>query len=418
MKEDLKYKSSIGVIGAGIQGVCISLSLIKKGFKVTLLDRDEPAKQSASYGNAGHFSPYASVPMNRPDILVDVPSMLLSSTGPLSLRWSYVPKMIPWFLKFVKNCSKKNMMHTAKYMHQILDLALPAYDELFQEIDVSGLVESKGIIYFWTKKDLKSRELEINIRKELGVKQQLLTPHEIHDLEPHIKKIYHGGVLYPSARHAKNPGKILLKLYDLFLKKGGYFKRENVETINFSSDNKPIIKTNLNSYTFAKAVVACGAFSKKLTDQLDEKIPLDTERGYHVHFKGYNHLLSRPIIFLNRGFGITPMEQGLRVVGTVEFGGLDAPASKKRILNLVNNAKYLFPELTKHYDEWLGFRPTLPDCLPVIGPSKNYKNLFYSFGHHHLGWTLGAISGKIVSNMIAEENTNLDLSAYNSTRFS
>ena len=418
MKEDLKYKSSIGVIGAGIQGVCISLSLIKKGFKVTLLDRDEPAKQSASYGNAGHFSPYASVPMNRPDILVDVPSMLLSSTGPLSLRWSYVPKMIPWFLKFVKNCSKKNMMHTAKYMHQILDLALPAYDELFQEIDVSGLVESKGIIYFWTKKDLKSRELEINIRKELGVKQQLLTPHEIHDLEPYIKKIYHGGVLYPSARHAKNPRKILLKLYDLFLKKGGYFKRENVETINFSSDSKPIIKTNLNSYTFDKAAVACGAFSKKLTDQLGEKIPLDTERGYHVHFKGYNHLLSRPIIFLNRGFGITPMEQGLRVVGTVEFGGLDAPASKKRILNLVNNAKYLFPELTKHYDEWLGFRPTLPDCLPVIGPSKNYKNLFYSFGHHHLGWTLGAISGKIVSNMIAEENTNLDLSAYNSTRFS
>ena len=418
MKEDLKYKSSIGVIGAGIQGVCISLSLIKKGFKVTLLDRDEPAKQSASYGNAGHFSPYASVPMNRPDILVDVPSMLLSSTGPLSLRWSYVPKMIPWFLKFVKNCSKKNMMHTAKYMHQILDLALPAYDELFQEIDVSGLVESKGIIYFWTKKDLKSRELEINIRKELGVKQQLLTPHEIHDLEPHIKKIYHGGVLYPSARHAKNPGKILLKLYDLFLKKGGYFKRENVETINFSSDNKPIIKTNLNSYTFDKAAVACGAFSKKLTDQLDEKIPLDTERGYHVHFKGYDHLLSRPIIFLNKGFGITPMEQGLRVVGTVEFGGLGAPASKKRILNLVNNAKYLFPELTKHYDEWLGFRPTLPDFLPVMGPSKNYKNLFYSFGHHHLGWTLGAISGKIVSNMIAGENTNLDLSAYNSTRFS
>jgi len=418
MNEGHKYKSSIAVIGAGIQGVCISLNLIKKGFKVTLLDRDEPGKQSASYGNAGHFSPYASVPMNRPDILVDVPSMLLSSTGPLSLIWSHVPKMIPWFLKFIKNCSKKNMMHTAKYMHQILDLALPAYDELFQEIDVSGLVESKGIIYFWTERDLKSRELEIGIRRELGVKQQLLTPNEIHDLEPHIRKIYHGGVLYPGARHARNPGKILLKLYNLFLKKGGCFKKENVETINFQSDNKPIIKTNLNSYTFAKAVIACGAFSKKLTDQLDEKIPLDTERGYHVHFKGHDHLLSRPVIFLNKGFGITPMEQGLRVVGTVEFGGLNAPASKKRILNLVNNAKYLFPDLTKHYDEWLGFRPTLPDFLPVIGPSKNYKNLFYSFGHHHLGWTLGAISGKIVSGMIAEENTNLKLTPYNSLRFS
>ena len=417
MSVDDKLKSSIGVIGAGIQGVCVSLNLIKKGYKVTLIDRDDPGKDSASCGNAGHFSPYASVPINRPDILVDVPSMLLSSTGPLALRWNYVPKMIPWFLKFIKNCSKKNMMHTAKYMHQILDLALPAYDELFDDIDVSGLVESKGIIYFWTNKDLKSRELEINIRKELGVKQQLLTPHEIHDLEPHIKKIYHGGVLYSNARHARNPRKILLKLFDLFLKKGGEFKKKNVQSISFTFDNKPIIKTESSSYTFDKAVIACGAFSKKLTESVDEKIPLDTERGYHIHFKGYDHLLSRPIIFLNRGFGITPMEEGLRVVGTVEFGGLNNPPNKKRILNLVNNAKYLLPELKEHHDEWLGFRPTLPDFLPVLGPSKNCKNLFYSFGHHHLGWTLGAISGKIISKMISGEKTNLNLEPYSSLRF-
>lgn len=418
MSEDVELKSSIGVIGAGIQGICISLCLIKKGFKVTLIDRDDPGKDSASYGNAGHFSPYASVPTNRPDVLVDVPSMLLSSTGPLALKWNYVLKIFPWFLKFIKNCSRKNMMHTAKYMHQILDLALPAYDELFEEIDISGLVENKGIIYFWTNKDLKSRELEINIRNELGIKQQLLTPHEIHDLEPHIKQIYHGGVLYPDARHTRNPKKILLKLFDFFLKEGGHFEKQNVQTISFTSDNKPIIKTHLNFYTFDKLVVACGAFSKKLTDQVNEKIPLDTERGYHVHFKGHDHLLSRPVIFLNRGFGITPMEQGLRVVGTVEFGGLDNPPSKKRIQNLVNSAKYLFPELGKHEDEWLGFRPTLPDFLPVIGPSKNHKNLFYSFGHHHLGWTLGAISGKIIAGLIAKESTNLDLSPYNSLRFS
>ena len=418
MREDLNKKSSVGVIGAGIQGVCISLFLIKKGFKVTLIDKEDPGKESASYGNAGHFSPYASVPINRPDILADIPSMLLNSTGPLALQWNYVPKMIPWFLKFIKNCSKTKMMHTAKYMHQILDLALPAYDELFQDIDISNLVESKGIIYFWTDKDLKSRDLEIKIRNELGVKQQLLTPHEIHDLEPHIKKFYHGGILYPNAKHARNPKKILLKLFDLFLKKGGLFKKQNVKTINFLQDSKPEIKTELKSYIFDKAVIACGAFSKKLTDQVDEKIPLETERGYHIHFKGFDHLLSRPVIYLNKGFGITPMEQGLRVVGTVEFGGLENPPSKKRILNLVNNAKYLFPELKQHNDEWLGFRPTLPDFLPIIGPSKNYKNLFYSFGHHHLGWTLGAISGKIISSMIAEENTNLNLSVYNSKRFS
>jgi len=418
MNEDVKLKSSVGVVGAGIQGVCIALCLIKKGFNVTLIDRQDPGSKTASYGNAGHFSPYASVPANRPDILADVPSMLLNSKGPLALKWNYVPKMLPWFIKFIKNCSTKKMMHTAKYMHQILDLALPAYDELFQDIDISKLVENKGILYFWTDKNLKSRELEIRIRNELGVKQQILTPHEIHDLEPNIKKIYHGGALYSNARHARNPKKILLKLFDLFIKKGGLFEKQNVESITFTSNNKPTIKTDLKFYNFDKAVIACGAFSKKLTDKLGENIPLDTERGYHVHFKGYDHLLSRPIIFLNRGFGITPMDQGLRVVGTVEFGGLDNPPSKKRVLNLVNNAKYLFPELKEHEDEWLGFRPTLPDFLPIIGPSKNHKNLFYSFGHHHLGWTLGAISGKIISSMIAEENTNLDLSVYNSQRFS
>ena len=418
MSEDIRSKSSIAVIGAGIQGVCISLCLVRKGFNVTLIDRKDPGNKSASYGNAGHFSPYASVPMNRPDILADVPSMLLNSTGPLALKWNYVPKMIPWFLKFIKNCRKKNMLHTAKYMHQILDLALPAYDEIFQDIDISGLVESNGILYFWTNKDLKSRELEYKIRNDLGVKQQLLTPHEIHDLEPNIKKIYHGGALYSNARHARNPKKILLKLFDHFLKMGGKFEKQNVQSIDFTTENKPNIKTDKDLYNFDKAVIACGAFSKKLTDQVDEKIPLDTERGYHVHFKGYDHLLSRPVIFLNRGFGITPMEQGLRVVGTVEFGGLNNPPTKKRILNLVNNAKYLFPELKEHHDEWLGFRPTLPDFLPVLGPSKKYENLFYSFGHHHLGWTLGAISGKIISSMIAEENTNLDLSAYTSKRFS
>jgi D-amino-acid dehydrogenase len=255
------------------------------------------------------------------------------------------------------------------------------------------------------------------MRNEFGIKQQLLTPHEIHDLEPYIKQIYHGGVLYPQARHTRNPKKILLKLFDSFLKEGGHFERQNVQDISFTSDNKPVIKTDLNHYTFDKSVVACGAFSKKITDKLDETIPLDTERGYHVHFKGHDHLLSRPVIFLNRGFGITPMEQGLRVVGTVEFGGLDNPPSKKRIQNLVNSAKYLFPELEKHEDEWLGFRPTLPDFLPVIGPSKNHKNLFYSFGHHHLGWTLGAISGKIVSKMISGEKTNLNLEPYSSLRF-
>ena len=413
----MQKKLKIGVIGAGIQGVCNALFLQKKGYNVTLFDRDEPGNLSASYGNAGHFSPYASLALNRPDVLTDVPSMLLSATGPLALRWNYVPKMIPWFLKFILNCSKKKMMHTAKYTHQILDLALPAFDELFDEVDISGLVEKKGIMYVWNDQNLASRELEISIRKEIGVEQQILTPKEIHDLEPNIKPFYHGGVYYSYARHARNPKKILLKLFDNFLKKDGKFLKINIQSLNIEEE-KPVLKSEVQSFSFDKVVIACGAFSKKLTDNLNEKIPLDTERGYHVHFKDCEHLISRPVVFANRGFGITPMEQGLRVVGTVEFGGLNNPLSKSRIRNLINGAKYMLDGLPKHEDEWLGFRPSLPDFLPVIGPSKNYKNVFYCFGHNHLGWTLGAISGKIISQMISNENTNLNLEPYSSKRFS
>ena len=407
----------IGIIGAGIQGISNALYLQKKGFNVTIFDRDEPGSPAASYGNAGHFSPYASVPINRPDVLIDIPAMLLSSSGPLALKWNYVPKMIPWFVQFIKNCTTKKMMHTAKNMHQILDLALPAYDELFDEIDLEGLVEKKGILYIWNNKSLKSRDLEIKVRNELGVDQQVVSPKEIHDLEPNIKPFYHGGVYYKYGRHARNPKKILLKLFELFTKKGGKFLKVKVNDIKFN-DEKPVLKTETQNFIFDKIVVACGAFSKKLTDNLEEKIPLDTERGYHVHFKGCENLLNRPVIFSNRGFGITPMEQGLRVVGTVEFGGVDNPISKARIKNLINNANYMLGDLPAHEDEWLGFRPSTPDFLPVLGPSKNYKNVFYCFGHHHLGWTLGPISGKIIAGMIAEENTNLDLKPYSSLRFS
>jgi D-amino-acid dehydrogenase len=406
----------IGIIGAGIQGVCNALFLQKKGFQVTLFDREEPGS-AASYGNAGHFSPYASVPLNRPDVIADVPSMLISSRGPLALKWNYVPKMIPWFARFILNCRQEKMMHTAKNMHQILDLSLPAFDELFEEIDLDGLVENNGILYVWTDQNMKSRELEIRIRDQLGVKQQLVNKKEIHDLEPNLKPFYHGGVFYDYARHARNPRKILIKLFENFVNKGGKFLKLNIQDIDFDEE-KPVLRTETQRFIFDKLVIACGAFSKRLTDKLHENIPLDTERGYHVHFKDYDHLISRPIVYANRGFGMTPMEQGLRVVGTVEFGGLENSPSKSRIKNLILNAKDMLDGLPEHKDEWLGFRPTLPDFLPVIGPSKNYKNVFYSFGHHHLGWTLGAISGKIVSKMISGENTNLDLQPYSSIRFS
>ena len=417
--KDYKCKS-VGIIGSGIQGVCIGLQLIKKGIPVTIFDRYDPLSskfKAASYGNAGHFSPYAVLQFNRPDVLYDVPKMLFSSYGPLALKWGYIPKMIPWFFNYLKNCNKKSALHTAKYMHQILDLSNDAYEEIFQEIDTTSLVDKKGIIYVWTNKNLKSREFEIKVRNDLGIKQKLLTQKEVLELEPNLNPVFDAGVIYESAMHARDPHGILKEIFKLFIKKGGKFIQEDIKSLKQIGENETIIRSETEDYRFEKSVIASGAFSKNLTDQLGEKIPLDTERGYHVHFKDMDHLISRPVIFLDKGFGMTPMNQGLRVVGTVELGGLKNPLSKKRIDYLTNCAKELLPQLKEHDDEWLGFRPTLPDFLPIMGPSLKNKNIVYAFGHHHLGWTLGAVTGKIISGIITGEKTNLDLSPYSSKRF-
>ena len=230
--------------------------------------------------------------------------------------------------------------------------------------------------------------------------------------------MFDAGVIYESAMHARDPHGILKQIFKLFLKKGGKFVQTNIKNIEQSKLNETVIRSESNEeFKFEKSVIASGAFSKKLTDQLGEKIPLDTERGYHVHFKGMDKLISRPVIFLDRGFGMTPMNQGLRAVGTVEFGGLNNPLSKKEFEYVVRCAKELLPQLGKHEDEWLGFRPTLPDFLPILGPSLKNKNIIYAFGHQHLGWTLGAITGKIISGIVAGEKTNLNLTPYSSKRF-
>ncbi len=413
----IKKVQSVGIVGAGIQGVCTGIKLAEKGIKVSLFDKNEPGKM-ASYGNAGHFSPYAVLQLNRPDILYDVPKMLLSSSGPLALKWNYIPKMMPWIFGYLKNCNQKSMMHTAKYMNQILSLALDAYDEIFKDVELGHLVERKGVIYIWTDQNLKSRNLEIRIRDELGVKQQLLTKQEVLDLEPNLNPVFHAGVLYDYAWHARDPHKILIKLFEKFTKLGGQFFKTEVKNVLQNVDGDTYVKTDNQDYKFDKLVIATGAFSKQFTDQLGEKIPLDTERGYHVHFKNMDHLIQRPVISMDRGFGMTPMDQGLRAVGTVELGGLKNPPSKKRIQYIINCAKELLPQLGEHHDEWLGFRPTLPDFLPVLGPAKKFNNIVYAFGHQHLGWTLGAITGKIISGIVNNENTNLDLTPYSSTRFS
>ena len=264
--------SSVGIIGGGIQGACIGLQLLKRNIPTTIFDRNDlnnPGER-ASYGNAGHFSPYAVLQLNRPDVLYDVPKMIFSSSGPLALKWNYIPKMLPWFYHYLKSCNKNSMLHTAKYMHQILNLSMNAYEEIFEEIDTSNLLEQKGIIYIWTNKNIKSRELEIKVRNDY-IKQKILTEKEILDLEPNLKPVFSGGCYYDYAYHARDPYGILKKIFELFLKKGGKYIKEDVKSLKQINESQTLIKTDTKEYKFEKSVVACGAFSKKITDQLGEK---------------------------------------------------------------------------------------------------------------------------------------------------
>jgi len=405
------HRKNIIIIGAGIIGTCCAYFLQKEGHKVTVIDRNEPGT-GASYGNAGSFSDYSVLSLNTPDIFLNIPYYLLSSNSPLSIKLNYIFKLMPWMMKFLSNCTNDKMLHTAKNMKIILEQSISSYEEIFSDIDVSNLYEKKGVLYLWGKNNLKSYEQGVTIRNQLGVKQKILSKDEIKALEPNINPIYEKGVLYESAMCAKNPKKILQKIFDKFLELGGTFVDDEISEIKDQS-----ILGKKDHYEYDKLIISAGAFSKKMTDQLGENIPLETERGYHVHFKNCEHLVSRGVCFADSGLYLTPMEQGLRAAGTVELGGLDNPPSKKRIDYVINQAKLLINNLPEPYDSWMGFRPTLPDFLPVIGKSKFKDNIFYAFGHNHLGWTLGAITGKVIRDSVIERKSNFNLSSFLSSRF-
>ena len=407
----LVHKKNIVIVGAGIIGTCCAYFLQKEGHKVTVIDRNEPGT-GASYGNAGSFSDYSVLSLNTPDIFLNIPYYLLSSNSPLSIKLNYIFKLMPWMMKFLSNCTNDKMLHTAKNMKIILEQSISSYEEIFSDIDVSNLYEKKGVLYLWGKNNLKSYEQGVTIRNQLGVKQKILSKDEIKALEPNINPIYEKGVLYESAMCAKNPKKILQKIFDKFLELGGTFVNDEISEIKDQS-----ILGKKDHYEYDKLIISAGAFSKKMTDQLGENIPLETERGYHVHFKNCEHLVSRGVCFADSGLYLTPMEQGLRAAGTVELGGLDNPPSKKRIDYVINQAKLLINNLPEPYDSWMGFRPTLPDFLPVIGKSKFKDNIFYAFGHNHLGWTLGAITGKVIRDSVIERKSNFNLSHFLSSRF-
>jgi D-amino-acid dehydrogenase len=390
-------KKEIAVIGAGIVGLSTAYYLQKAGCQVILIDKQDPGT-GTSRGHASMIANYGVPGINQPQVWQQLPRYLFSKSSPIAIQWSKIVKMTPWLIQFLKNCNTTSMKKTASHTSSLLISALPNYQELLKEVGAENLITHRGVLYVWIDPRQQPNSSQINIRSESGVEQIKLSGEEIRELEPNLSDQIQGGWHFPKAHHTLDPDLILEKLYQNFLSRGGQFQKEEVSAIHPEEGS-----TQINNIDYDQVVVCTGAFSKALVRQIEGQfIPLETERGYHIEFIEKQQLLSRPTCLVESGMYLTPLHNRLRAVGTVELGGLHSEISQARIDYIARDAKQLLPSLQDYQNPWLGYRPTMPDCLPVLGRSPKFKNIFYAFGHNHLGWTLGPTTGKLITDLICQ----------------
>ena len=407
---------SIAVIGAGIIGICSAYFLQKSGFKVTLVDHNEPGSLTSS-GHACTFADYACIPVNSPTIFKDLPSMLFKQEGPLAIDFRYVIRNLPWAFSFLQNCKKDRVEYIATSLAHLLSHSRLSYDQLFEEVDVSQYINNNETLYLYkTQKEYQADRYSINLRKKNGVKIRELNAAEIKDMEPNIVPIYYCGLIFEGSRHTTNPIKVSKKIFENFLQRGGSFLNKKVTSINNIPTGITIFSAN-NTFDFDNIVISAGSWSKELALMIGDKFPLDTERGYHVLFDNEKKLISRPVGWSQSGFYLIQIEEGIRAAGTVEIAGLNKKPNPKRLIMIEKESRKLLPTLGKVKSTWLGFRPTLPDSMPVIGASIKNRKVFYAFGHQHIGWTLAAVTGLAIEALINGRKPNFDISPFHSDRF-
>ena len=388
-------QKKIAVIGAGIVGLSTAYYIQKAGCQVILIDKQDPGT-GTSRGHASMIANYGVPGINQPQVWQKFPRYLFSKSSPIAIQWSKIVKLTPWLIQFLKNCNTTSMKKTASHTSSLLKSALPNYQELLKEVGAQNLITHRGVLYVWIDPRQQPSSSQINIRSESGVEQIKLSGEEIRELEPNLSNQIQGGWYFPKAHHTLDPDLILEKLYKSFLSRGGQFQKEEISAIYPEESS-----TQINNSDYDQVVVCTGAFSKSLVRQIEGRsIPLETERGYHIEFIEKQQLLSRPTSLVESGMYLTPLHNRLRAVGTVELGGLHSEISQSRIDYIARDAKRLLPSLQDYQNPWLGYRPTMPDCLPVLGRSPKYKNIFYAFGHNHLGWTLGPMTGKLITDLI------------------
>ncbi|MGN6535903.1 MAG: NAD(P)/FAD-dependent oxidoreductase [Mesorhizobium sp.] len=408
-------KADVTVIGAGIVGCSVALCLQRLGYEVTIVDRAEPGL-GASFGNAGCIASYEFTPIATPGIVWKVPRMLFDPAGPLAIRWSYLPKLGDWLFRFLMASRRTRFEEVCGALGALLPYVRPAYD-LLLGAEAPRLIRDRGsLILLPGGSSLREAERTVELHRRYGVEGDLLSPSQVRVEEPNLEEGYAGALLFPGNAHVGSPLALVEHIFDLFRQQGGQFVRAEVSDIS-QGEGGFFLTTSLGARRAGKIVVSAGAWSRSLLQRLGDDMPLDTERGYHVTFDGAQDLISRPVCVLPTGFYMTPMEGTLRVAGTVELGGLRLPPNPARFELLETQARKVLKPLGPPNSKWMGFRPSMPDSLPVVGESSRHKNLFYAFGHGHLGLSFAAVTGYLLAATIDGEPTPISMAPYAPRRF-
>jgi D-amino-acid dehydrogenase len=423
----------VAVLGAGIIGINCALELQSLGFQVSLIDKTGIG-EGCSKRNAGHFATEQVFPLAESSLLWQLPKFLLDPLGPMALSPSYFPKALPWFLSFMTNMLTSKRAKNTKALQAINRHAIDYYQPILRAAKAEHLITSKGSLLVFESDIRHHAEKVFNHYNNAGISVKLLDRAQTLLLEPNLSNNINYSLYFTDVAHTADPHVICQVLAEQALQLGAEFLQAEVTGISHSATgvdveysqqacNSPD-KTK-SSQTFEQIVIATGAWSKPLLATLGYRLPLEAERGYSLDLTQTKQAhLTRPVASAERKFIITPMAHGLRLAGTVEFAGLIKAANMKRANMLYENARHLLKDIpifsSEHAEpdqRWMGFRPSLPDSLPVIGQAPEHDNIFLALGHQHLGLTLGAITGKLIGQIMTEQRTDIDISPFSVSRF-
>ncbi len=407
--------TDIAILGAGVVGLAIAERLLAEGREVVLVDPGPPG-MGASYGNAGTIADYAVMPVGTPSVLRNLPSLLFDRMSPLAIRRAALPSLTPWLLRFARQSLPGPAARNAAAIARLVADACPSWQGLAGRIGGSGILQNRGCLYLYeTKAAFRAAEADMAGRRALGIAVELISPETLAQMEPGLPPVEGGAAFFPQAVFLADPG-AMVQLLARKVRAQAEVVEARAETLTRQFDGIVVEGPGLRLHA-RRVIIAAGAHSRDLARQAGDRVPLDTERGYHLEWDMGQPRLTRPTCPTTRGFYLCPMSGRLRVAGTVELGGLTAPPSPHRIARLLEGARAIFPDLGEPDRTWMGFRPSLPDSLPVIGPSRGGAEVIHAFGHGHIGLTLAPITARIVADLVGGRAPELDITPYLPTRF-